>query len=259
MSERQKNQCRQTHNSLLTRCDKIDYPDSERQVKREYPPMEGCIGNSKVNTPATVRLAESGPGEYTAMADRRRAGVVLARSRWQREIMKESPDNESSAAEQDDTQVRVERIVCDEAGELSVYLAGVDEPIVGASVARCFPWSLPEGFICIRHADGREIVLLDSLNDLDQASQEVVAGELRHKVFRPRITRVTSCRTEFGVTSISAETDRGEVTFQLGSRDDVQMLSPTRILFRDVDGNAYELADTKAVDAETRRRLHFLL
>ncbi len=173
--------------------------------------------------------------------------------------MCEATDTESSPAETTPQSVRIERIVCDKAGKLTVHLVGRDEPIVDARVARCFPWSLPDGYISVRDSDGREIVLLDSLDDLDPDSHQAVAEELRHKVFHPKITRVMSCRMEFGVTSISAETDRGEVTFQIGSRDDVRLLTATRALFHDVDGNTYELPDTGALDPESRRKLHALL
>ncbi len=173
--------------------------------------------------------------------------------------MCETANNESPPVEPEAEDVRIERIVCDEAGKLTVHLVGRDEPIADARVARCFPWSLPEGYISVRDSDGREIVLLESLADLDEASREVVAEELRHKIFRPKITRVMSCRMEFGVTSISAETDRGEVTFQISSRDDVRLLSSTRALFHDVDGNTYELPDVDALDPESKRKLHALL
>jgi len=173
--------------------------------------------------------------------------------------MKQSSDNKLSPSPQADRQVRVERIACDEAGKLLVYLVGHDEPIANAHVARCFPWSLPDGYISVRDGEGREIALLDSLEELDPDSRDVVVEEIRHKVFHPKIIRVISCRMEFGITSISAETDRGEVTFHVGSREDVRMLSSTRALFHDVDGNTYEVADMDALDPESRRKLHFLI
>ncbi len=173
--------------------------------------------------------------------------------------MRETSDNKVDADERATDGPRIERISRDHAGKLTVHLAGEDEAIVDARVARCFPWSLPDGYISIRDSDGREIVLLDSLSELDDESRDIVACELHHKVFRPKITRVFSCRTEFGVTSISVDTDRGPVIFQLGSRDDVRLLSPTRALFRDVDGNTYELPDTEAIDADSQRKLHALL
>ena len=79
--------------------------------------------------------------------------------------------------------------------------------------------------------------------------------ELREKVFVPKIRRITKYTAEFEVVYISAETDRGEVTFQIRDRDDVRLLSPTRALFRDVDGNVYEVEDISILDHTSRKHL----
>ncbi len=149
----------------------------------------------------------------------------------------------------------VERIERNDAGQLLVKLAGRAEPIVDAKVARCFPWSVPESYVSIRDADGKEIVMLKSLEELDADSRDLVEGELRDKVFNPKILQIIDYKDEFGVTSITADTDRGEVTFQIRSRDDVRVLSPTRALFRDVDGNTYELTDVTALNAAAQKHL----
>ena len=148
--------------------------------------------------------------------------------------------------------VRVER---NEKGMLVVHIAGRDQPVVNASVARCFPWSCPDINISIRDSDGKEVVMLKALAELDPQSHRIVEEELNLRTFNPKIQRVVKIKQEFEVTSITAVTDRGEVTFQLHSRDDVRVLSPTRALFRDVDGNTYELADLNLLDAASQRRL----
>ena len=151
---------------------------------------------------------------------------------------------------------RIERVERDTAGRLVVHVEGRDEPLVDARVARCFPWSIPDSYVSIRDKDGKEIALLKSLEELNGDSRKIVEQELRDKVFNPMIRRVIEFKTEFGVTSITAETDRGEVTFQIRTRDDVRVLSPTRALFRDVDGNTYELADLYALDPASRKHLY---
>jgi hypothetical protein len=150
---------------------------------------------------------------------------------------------------------RVERIERNEAGQLVAHLAGRDEPLVDARIVRCFPWSVPDNYLSVRDADGKEVAMLGSLDALDSASRGVAEGELAEKVFNPKIIRVVDFKDEFSVTSITAETDRGEVTFQIRSREDVRILSPTRALFRDVDGNTYELPDLSALDNTGRRYL----
>jgi hypothetical protein len=150
---------------------------------------------------------------------------------------------------------RVVRVERNPKGELVVHFDGRDEPIVGAKIARCFPWSVPQAYISICDAEGKEVCLLGSLDELDDDSRAVAEAELRERVFNPAIRRITDFKHEFGITSITAETDRGEVSFQVRSRDDIRPLSPTRALFRDVDGNVYELPDLSALDRASQRHL----
>ena len=142
-----------------------------------------------------------------------------------------------------------------EKGRLVVKLTGRDEPVEDARVARCFPWTSPDEYVSIRDAKGNELLLLRSLDEVPPAVREVLTGQLSKAAFTPRIRRVQSVKREFGVTNIAAETDRGETTFQIRSRDDVRMLGPGRALFRDADGVTYELPDFDALDPASRKHL----
>ena len=153
------------------------------------------------------------------------------------------------------SEATIDRIELDEAGRLVVHVAGRDEPIVDAKVSRCFPWTSPDRHVAVVDADGEEVVLLETLDELSEADRRVVDRHLTTNVFNPVIRRVVSQKHEFGITSITAETDRGEVTFEIRSRDDVQKLSATRALFRDADGNHYELPDINELDPASRRRV----
>ena len=150
---------------------------------------------------------------------------------------------------------RVESIAIDAGGQVVVRIEGRAEPYVKARIARCFPWSLGEMYISICDKDGKEIAMLRTLEGLTPDSRRIVERELRDKVFSPRIRRVLDCKSEFGVISITADTDRGEVTFQVRTRDDIRVLSPTHAIFRDADGIAYELPDLRALDAHSVKYL----
>ncbi|HOF18938.1 MAG TPA: DUF1854 domain-containing protein [Phycisphaerae bacterium] len=163
--------------------------------------------------------------------------------------MKDAPRNSGPEASQP---VRLER---NPAGQLVVHLPDREAPVVDAGAARCFPWSMPDQYISLRDADGKELVLLRSMDELDPASRKVLDEELQGKVFNPVITRVVEFKHEFGVTNVTAETDRGTVTFQIRSRDDVRVLSDRRALLRDADGNSYELSDLDALDPASRKHL----
>lgn len=149
---------------------------------------------------------------------------------------------------------KLESIRRNEAGQLVVCLKD-GEPIVDARIARCFPWSMPDTYISIRNREGKEVVLLKTLDGVNADSREIILRELHDKVFNPQIQHIIEHKNEFGVTSIKARTDRGEVTFQVRSRDDIRILSATRLLFRDADGNTYEIADAAAMDAASQKFL----
>jgi hypothetical protein len=148
---------------------------------------------------------------------------------------------------------RVERIERNDTGKLVVHLTDRDEPLVNAKLARYFPWSLPGAYISVRNSDNHELVMLRELDELDDASREIAEHELADKTFNPKITRVISHKREFGMTTVQALTDRGPIEFQFNGRNDVRILSPTRGLFRDVDGNTLELPDLNELDAQSRR------
>ncbi len=156
---------------------------------------------------------------------------------------------------EESSRARVRRIERNSAGQIVVHLEGDDDPVVDAKLARCFPWSLPDLHVSVRNPEGHEVAMLKSLDDLDPESREVAEAELRDKIFDPKIRRVLQCKHEFGISSITAETDRGTVIFQIRGRDDVRLLSPTRALFRDVDGNTYDLPDFNRLDPVSRRHL----
>lgn len=147
---------------------------------------------------------------------------------------------------------QVERISRNKMKQLVVYLTDRDQPIVDVRVTRCFPWSLPDSYISVCDRNGVELVLIRDLRELDPGSRKTIEQELRDKVFHPKIRRVVDHKSRFGVTSITAETDRGMVTFQIRGRNDVRVLSPKRALFKDPDGNIYELTDMDALDSASR-------
>jgi hypothetical protein len=150
---------------------------------------------------------------------------------------------------------KVESVRRSPSGQLVVRLRGQADEVADAKVARCFPWSLTDRYIAIRDKEGKELALLSTLAELDETSRRVVEQELADKIFNPRIQKVTAYKHEFGVISITAVTDRGEITFQIRSRDDIRVLSPTRALLRDADGNTYEIADVTALDPASRKHL----
>jgi len=170
--------------------------------------------------------------------------------------VQDEPNRDEQPAGPDGDPPRIRRVERNGGGDLVLHLHGSDEPVVGVVLARCFPWALPESYISVRSGDGHEIVLLKTLDELDPISREIVEAELRNKIFNPKILRILEYKHEFGISSITAETDRGRAVFQFRGRDDVRFLSATRLLFRDADGNTYELPDTRLLDPASQKHLN---
>lgn len=147
----------------------------------------------------------------------------------------------------------LDRLTRDAQGRLVAHLSGEPEPRVDVRVARCFPWSLPDGYVSIRDTEGKELLLFRNMDGLEPATKALVEEELKDKVFNPQIERVVEHKNEFGVIAITADTDRGRVTFQVRDREDIRLLTATRALFRDADGNTYEVSDLSALDPQSRK------
>ena len=150
---------------------------------------------------------------------------------------------------------KLKRVERNARGELIARLEGKDKPIENVRIARCFPWSLADEYISVCDTDGKEIVLLRDLDGIDPASRELIRAEVRDKFFVPKIRRITRYSRDFEMISISAETDRGKITFQIRKRGDVRLLSSVRALLRDVDGNVYEIEDIDALDRASRKHV----
>jgi len=159
---------------------------------------------------------------------------------------------ERSEAGEAQPSVRLER---NAKGQLVAHMADRDKPVENVRVARCFPWSREGEYVSVCDADGKELVLLASLEGVEGPTRDLIEQELRDKFFVPKILRISDYKAEFDVVSISAETDRGEVTFQIHRRDDVRILSPGRALFRDVDGNVYEVPDFSSLDRASQKHI----
>ena len=194
-----------------------------------------------------------GPGRRRRWRGRRRRPRHAGTFARRRQAMNEHADDTLASVAGESP--RVTSLAHDESGRLVVRIEGCDRPQTDVRLVRYFPWSMPESYISVRTEDGKELAVIPGRDELDPASREVLDAELHHKVFNPRILRILDFSHEFGISSVKAETDRGEVFFQFRGRNAFRLLSPTRALIRDVDNNTYELPDFSALDATSQKHL----
>ena len=146
----------------------------------------------------------------------------------------------------------------DEQGRLVLRRQGRDDA-VDVRVRRAFPWSAPDRFISIRDAEGKELLLIDSLEPLDAGRRTVIERSLGDGSFVPRITSVDDVDVRFGYQQWKVRTDRGPAEFRVQEREDIRFLPDGRFRIKDADGTVYEMVRLEELDAVSRRAVEPLL
>lgn len=128
-----------------------------------------------------------------------------------------------------------------------------------AAPVRAFPLSDPLHAISICDKDGRELVYLDSLNDLEPATRSIIEESLAKREFVPVILKILSTppRTEPALWEV--ETDRGVTSFEVESEDSIYRREPRQVSIVDVRGIRYLIPDTRRLDQRSQRVLERFL
>jgi hypothetical protein len=128
-----------------------------------------------------------------------------------------------------------------------------------AAPVRAFPLSDPLHAISICDQDGREIVYIDSLDELEPAKRAIVEESLAKREFVPVILKILAMppRTEPSLWQV--ETDRGVTSFEVESEDSIYRREPRQVSIVDVRGIRYLIPDTKKLDQKSQRVLERFL
>jgi hypothetical protein len=129
----------------------------------------------------------------------------------------------------------------------------------GLEPVRAFPLSDPNRFISLCDAQGREVVCVESLDDLAPATRQVLEDELALREFVPVIQRILRISGETSPSDWDVETDRGTARFTLDSEDDVRRLGADRVLITDTQRLRYHVPDLRKLDPASRRLLERFL
>jgi len=133
------------------------------------------------------------------------------------------------------------------------------DDVTDVRVRRAFPWSEPSAFVSIRDAEGKELLLIDSLEPLDDRRRSVIERALGDASFIPRITAVQDVDVRFGYQQWKVKTDRGPAEFRVQEREDIRFLPDGRFRIKDADGTVYELVRLDELDEASRRAVEPLI
>ena len=143
---------------------------------------------------------------------------------------------------------------------------GEEEFFERVVVLRAFPITNPSEFLSVREPDskkmgrGKEIGMIRYMSDFDEATQKLLLEELDRRYFSPQILKIHSVKEKFGYSYWDSKTTAGHVTFILNNPfSNIRLFEDGRIFINDIDGNSFEIADPKKLDAASYRKIELYL
>ncbi|SOD30160.1 protein of unknown function [Variovorax sp. YR752] len=130
---------------------------------------------------------------------------------------------------------------------------------VGVVPVRAFPLSAPGHGISLVGSEGRELVWIDSVDQLPAQARTLLEEELAVRDFAPTLLRLHGV-SSFGVPSTwTVSTDRGDTTFVLKAEEDIRRLEGGALLIASAHGVQFRIPDVKMLDRASRKLLERFL
>ncbi len=119
---------------------------------------------------------------------------------------------------------------------------------------RLFPLSGVDKYISLLDSDGNEVAIIRDMTTLPPSDRAVIEKCLGEYYFIPKITRIDSLTEKFGMITIAAQTDRGQVSISIrGIVHSLKLIHGTRVLIRDTNDNRYEIPDLRELDRHSQQ------
>jgi hypothetical protein len=118
------------------------------------------------------------------------------------------------------------------------------------------PLSQPGRYLSLLDEKGEEIVMLRELEELGKESRAALELELHRRYLTALVERIYAVDPEHGATYFAVRTNRGDREFVMQQlHDNALWFTPTHLLLIDVDGNRFEVPDTRKLDEKSRTML----
>jgi hypothetical protein len=130
---------------------------------------------------------------------------------------------------------------------------------VGVDPIRAFPITHPGRWISICDAEGRELLSIESLDEVAPAVRQTLESELALREFIPVIKRIERLSADSFPCDWDVLTDRGSTRFTVENEEDIRRLGHRRVMITDARRLRYQVPDFATLDAESRRLLERFL
>ena len=119
----------------------------------------------------------------------------------------------------------------------------------GLEPRRLFPVTSPDHYITLLNEDGKEVMVIRALSDLDPASAKVIEESLADYYLVPKILRIISQVEKYGTHHWVVETDRGICEFDIRNLfHDIHVMKSGLVRVRDANDNRYVIENVNDLD-----------
>ncbi len=146
------------------------------------------------------------------------------------------------------------RLNRDEAGRL-VFTDAQGAAHTGVVPVRAFPISAPDEGVSLLGEDGHELLWIDRLSGLPEASRQLIEAELAPREFMPEITRIHGVSSFATPSRWQVATDRGEAELLLKTEDHIRRLDHDTLLITDGHGISFLIRKVESMDHHSRKLL----
>lgn len=122
-------------------------------------------------------------------------------------------------------------------------------------LACCFPWSHPLQYVSLRDDKGHELLLLESLQEVDAQQRQLIEEELAARNFLPRVLAIKAVTDETELFHWHVVTTAGERSFMTRRHERPRRLATGEVLIKDVCNDIYVIARADDLDAKSLRLL----
>ncbi|SEP14667.1 DUF1854 domain-containing protein [Paenibacillus sp. OV219] len=135
-----------------------------------------------------------------------------------------------------------------------------DEEHAGVYVHCSFPHTNRSIYLSVRTIENKEIGMIRSLDEFPEEMAKLLEEQVRIRYFAPEITKVVRVKEEFGYAYWEAETTAGICRFTVrGGGGNTKLITATRLLITDVDGNRFVIPDLSSLSDKEYRMVEMCM
>ncbi|MBX9798579.1 MAG: DUF1854 domain-containing protein [Burkholderiaceae bacterium] len=136
-----------------------------------------------------------------------------------------------------------------------IYSAPGEEAQEGVVPVRSFPIAAPDIGIAIVSPDGHELVWIEKLSDLPEATRLLLEEELASREFLPEIKQIKRVSVFASPSTWTLATNRGDATLVLKGEEDIRRIGDSALLIADTHGIQFLIRDLNKLDKTSRKLL----